>query len=90
VGDSDARATPRCLDDTVFAKSGNISTTARTSPKIVTGNSLDGSLLAKVMAGQDIVYANLTGDDIDVQAQSVITAMEAGGVTRSWCCLIAA
>lgn len=34
------------------------------------------------MAGQDIVYANLIGEDLDVQARSVIAAMQATGVGR--------
>ncbi|MFD1559458.1 SDR family oxidoreductase [Paraburkholderia silviterrae] len=50
--------------------------------KLVVGSSLDGKLLAQAMSGQDIVYANLTGDDIDVQARSVVAAMKAAGVKR--------
>jgi hypothetical protein len=34
------------------------------------------------MAGQDIVYANLAGDDIDRQANSIVDAMNTAGVTR--------
>lgn len=34
------------------------------------------------MAGQDIVYANLIGEDLDVQARSVIAAMQATDVGR--------
>ena len=34
------------------------------------------------MSGQDIVYANLTGEDLDKQAQAVIAAMQAEGVQR--------
>jgi uncharacterized protein YbjT (DUF2867 family) len=34
------------------------------------------------MADQDIVYANLTGDDIDVQAKSIIASMQARGAKR--------
>lgn len=48
----------------------------------VIGNVLDKKLLARAMAGQDIVYANLTGADLDRQAQAVIAAMQAAGVKR--------
>ncbi len=34
------------------------------------------------MQGQDIVYANLTGEDLDIQANSVIAAMKACDVKR--------
>lgn len=34
------------------------------------------------MAGQDIVYANLTGDDIDDQARAIVTAMNEAGLRR--------
>lgn len=50
--------------------------------KIVIGNVLDKKLLKGVMTGQDLVYANLTGDDIDKQAGAVIAAMKAAGVKR--------
>lgn len=49
---------------------------------IVIGNVLDKKLLKSAMAGQDIVYANLTGADLDKQAQAVIAAMQAQGVKR--------
>lgn len=50
--------------------------------KVVIGNVLDKQLLKTAMAGQDIVYANLTGEDLDTQARSVIAAMQAAGVKR--------
>ncbi len=34
------------------------------------------------MAGQDIVYANLTGEDIDVQAKDIVDEMNTAGVER--------
>jgi len=49
---------------------------------VVEGDVLDERLLARVVGGQDIVYANLTGDDIDQQAQAIITAMNAAKVRR--------
>lgn len=50
--------------------------------RVVIGNVLDKKLLKQAMAGQDIVYANLSGEDLDKQAQAVIAAMQAVGVKR--------
>lgn len=50
--------------------------------KVVIGNVLDKKLLRQAISGQDIVYANLTGEDLDKQAQAVIAAMQAEGVQR--------
>ncbi|NOJ80391.1 SDR family oxidoreductase [Myxococcus xanthus] len=49
---------------------------------VVEGDVLDRSSLDAAMTGQEVVYANLTGDDIDAQAQSVIASMKAAGVKR--------
>lgn len=49
---------------------------------VVQGDVLKPDQLAGVVAGQEIVYANLTGEDIDRQAQHIIQAMEAAGVAR--------
>lgn len=50
--------------------------------KVVKGNVLDRRVLDTAVAGQHIVYANLTGGDIDDQAKAVIAAMQAAGVQR--------
>lgn len=50
--------------------------------RVVIGNVLDRKHLLKVMAGQDIVYANLAGEDLEDQAQTVVSAMHALGVKR--------
>lgn len=50
--------------------------------RIVIGNALDRKLLRDAMTGQDIVYANLTGADLDRQAQAIIAAMRTAGVRR--------
>ncbi|MFJ4374774.1 SDR family oxidoreductase [Pseudomonas japonica] len=49
--------------------------------RVVIGDVLDKALLAQLMKGQDVVYANLAGD-VDVQTQHVLAAMRAAGVTR--------
>lgn len=53
-----------------------------TNAQAVQGDVLDRLTLDKAMAGQHLVYANLTGDDIDTQAHAVIAAMQAAGVKR--------
>lgn len=50
--------------------------------RVVIGNVLDQELLREVMDGQDIVYANLSGDDLEEQARSVIDAMQTSKVKR--------
>ncbi|MDH1010660.1 SDR family oxidoreductase [Pseudomonas nicosulfuronedens] len=50
--------------------------------RVVIGNVLDQELLREVMAGQDVVYANLSGDDLEEQANSVIDAMQTSHVKR--------
>lgn len=50
--------------------------------RVVIGDVLDRDLLRQAVAGQDIVYANLTGEDLDTQAMRVIAAMEGTGVRR--------
>lgn len=50
--------------------------------KVVIGNVLDKKLLRQAVSGQDIVYANLTGEDLDKQAQAIIAAMQAEGARR--------
>lgn len=52
------------------------------SARVVEGDVLDTERLNSAVAGQDIVYANLTGDDIDAQAKSIIAAMTRAGVKR--------
>ena len=49
---------------------------------VVIGNVLDKKLLKQAMAGQDVVYANLTGEDLDKQARAVIATMQTAGVKR--------
>jgi len=43
---------------------------------------LDRSALDEAIAGQDVVYANLTGENLDDQARSVVASMHAAGVKR--------
>ena len=50
--------------------------------QVVQGDVLDKKQLGSVVAGQDIVDANLTGEDIDSQAKAIVEAMHAAKVKR--------
>jgi uncharacterized protein YbjT (DUF2867 family) len=50
--------------------------------KVVRGDVLNKEQLNHAMVGQDIAYANLSGDDIDLQAKNIVQAMDAAGVRR--------
>ena len=50
-------------------------TSARKNSQVVQGDVLHKDQLIPAMAGQDIVYANLTGSDIDRQAKAIVEAM---------------
>src|SRR5579862_5359618 len=52
------------------------------SAKFVKGDVLDLERLSNVVSGQNIIYANLTGDDLDHQAKSIVDAMAAHAVKR--------
>jgi uncharacterized protein YbjT (DUF2867 family) len=49
--------------------------------RIVEGDVLDTKTLEAAMVGQDVVYANLAGQ-LEQQARSIVTAMEAVGIKR--------
>ncbi|MEN5281293.1 SDR family oxidoreductase [Serratia marcescens] len=53
-----------------------------TNARIFIGDVLNRSALEQAIQGQDLVYANLTGEDLDAQAEAVIAAMQASGVKR--------
>lgn len=50
--------------------------------KVVEGDVLDRKTLGAAVEGQDVVYANLTGDDLGEQAESIVDAMKHAGVRR--------
>ena len=50
--------------------------------KIVEGDVLDRKILDPALVLQDVVYANLTGEDLAEQAKSIITSMQDAGVKR--------
>lgn len=50
--------------------------------RVLKGDVTDTRLLEETVRGQDVVYANLGGDDIEDQARSVVAALDAAGVRR--------
>jgi putative NADH-flavin reductase len=49
---------------------------------VVQADVLNKEPLNHAVAGQDIFYASLTGDDIDLQAKGIVDAMNTAGVKR--------
>lgn len=50
--------------------------------QVIQGDVLNMEQLNHAMADQDVVYANLSGDDIDAQAANIVKAMHAAAVKR--------
>jgi uncharacterized protein YbjT (DUF2867 family) len=68
---------------TLFLRhTGKLDGLAPKNAQIVQGDALDHQHLNHVMPGQDIVYANLSELNIDLQAKSVVEAMKAAKVNR--------
>ncbi|QQN68201.1 SDR family oxidoreductase [Comamonas testosteroni] len=49
--------------------------------KVVIGDVMDRKLLAQIMQGHDVVYANLAGE-VDTQTERILAAMQSKGVKR--------
>lgn len=49
--------------------------------KVVIGDVMDRKLLAQIMEGQDVVYANLAGE-VDAQTERILAAMRSTGIKR--------
>jgi putative NADH-flavin reductase len=49
---------------------------------VIQGDVLKPYQLDEAVAGQKIVYANLTGEDVDRQAEQIVRAMAAASVAR--------
>ena len=49
--------------------------------KVVIGYVMDRKLLAQIMQGHDVVYANLAGE-VDTQTERILAAMQSKGVKR--------
>ena len=67
---------------TLFLRHGKkLKAAAPKNARIVHGDVLDAKQLSHAVTGQDIVYANLSGD-VDAQAANIVKAMKAAGVHR--------
>ena len=76
-------ADKQTIKQTLFARQpAQIHKPYPTNSKIIMGDVLNHAALKQAMQGQDVVYANLTGEDLDIQANSVIAAMKACDVKR--------
>lgn len=68
---------------TLFARNpAKLTGSVPANAEIVQGDVLDAAKLEATVTGKDIVYANLTGEDLDDQARGVVAAMQAQGVKR--------
>lgn len=61
---------------------GKLPTPVPANGTVLAGDVLDQALLRQTMPGHDLVYANLVGDDMEDQANSIIAAMRASSVVR--------
>ena len=65
-------ADKQTIKQTLFARQpAKIHKPYPTNSKIIMGDVLNHAALKQAMQGQDVVYANLTGEDLDIQANSV-------------------
>lgn len=78
----DALANDAGIDMTLFLRNAARIESPPANARLVVGDVLRGRQLDAAMTGQDIVYANLAGEDLDDQARRVIAAMQAAGVRR--------
>lgn len=78
----DALANGDDIEMTLFLRNARRIASPPANARIVEGDVLQRKQLDAAMAGQDIVYANLTGEDLDRQARAVIASMDAAGVRR--------
>lgn len=69
------------IDLTLFARDANRLENFRSSSKIIEGDALNERQLNAATKGQDVVYANLSGE-MDKMAAKIVTSMEANGVKR--------
>jgi uncharacterized protein YbjT (DUF2867 family) len=67
---------------TLFLRHAKKLKNAPKNSQVIQGDVLDKKKLGSAVAGQDIVYANLTGEDIDQQAKGIVEAMGSAKVKR--------
>lgn len=79
--------TQQLLKDTqhhlfLFCRSGQSIQSYSDHLTIFEGNVLDAKALEKAMVDIDLVYANLSGSDLGLQAQAIVNAMQNEGIKR--------
>lgn len=70
------------IEMTLFVRDARKLSGSPAGASVIEGDVRDPSALGRAMAGQDLVYANLTGEDLDDQARSIIASMQAAGIKR--------
>lgn len=71
------------VDTTLFLRNAERMADKKSQATIIEGSATDAAQLEKAMKGQDIVYANLGGqNDVDLEAEAVIEAMKNANVKR--------
>lgn len=78
----DALAGQEAVRQTLFVRDAAKIAAPPSNSEVVVGDATDEESLRAAARGQDVVYANLTGDDIDVQGERVVAALRAEGVRR--------
>jgi uncharacterized protein YbjT (DUF2867 family) len=82
MGDRDAGKQQHNRDNPFLRHPAKIKRSAPKNAHVVQGDVLNMEQLNHAMDGQDIVYANLTGGDIDIQGANIVKTMNAAGVKR--------
>ncbi|MGE0283667.1 MAG: SDR family oxidoreductase [Rhizobiaceae bacterium] len=78
----DALADDGDIEMTLFLRKAGKIASPPANARVVEGDVLQRAQIDAAMMGEDIVYANLTGEDLDAQARNVIASMQAAGVKR--------
>lgn len=78
----DALASDGDIKMTLFLRNAGRIVSPPANARVAEGDVLQRAQIDAAVMGQDIVYANLTGDDLDQQARNVIASMQAAGVRR--------
>lgn len=78
----DALASDGDIKMTLFLRNAGRIASPPANARVVEGDVLQRAQIDAAVMGQDIVYANLTGEDLDHQAHNVIASIQAAGVRR--------
>lgn len=70
------------VEQTLLLRDANKLSDVPDGARVVEGDVLDRGRLDPAVRSQDLIYANLAGDDLDAQAAGIIESMTAAGVRR--------